>query len=128
MDTLSRVTDLLVAVGRERHGEPPAVLGEERRLLQLQPAARGRHDEAVLAVGRDGLAHTDHAVVLVSVLPGEGNLPVGRPGDGVDVLLSVVKVTRRLLSRRERRETITKTTIVYDRLRSSTTSLPGVWL
>ena len=31
------------------------------------------------------------------VLPGEGHLPVGWPGHGVDVLLSVVKVTGRLL-------------------------------
>ena len=44
---------LLVPVGREGHGEPPPVLGEEGRLLQLQPAAGGRHDQVVLAVSCD---------------------------------------------------------------------------
>ena len=43
-------TDLLEAVGRESHGEPPPVLGEDRRLLELQPSARGGHDQVVLAV------------------------------------------------------------------------------
>ena len=42
--------DLLVSVGRESHGEPATVLGEDWGLLQLQPAARRCHDQVVLAV------------------------------------------------------------------------------
>ena len=92
--------DLLVSVGRESHGEPATVLGEDRRLLQLQPAARRCHDQVVLAVAPvesvfsnrlekgkylslglfvkpEGFADGHHTVVLVPVLPGERHLVLG---------------------------------------------------
>ena len=31
---------LLVTIGRQSHGEPPAILGEQWSLLQLQPSSR----------------------------------------------------------------------------------------
>ena len=53
--------DLLVAVGGERHGEPPPVLGEDGRLLELEPAAGRGHHQAVPAVALQRLAHAHHA-------------------------------------------------------------------
>ena len=57
--------DVLVAVGREHHGELPAVLGEDGRLVQLHPAAGLGHDEAVLAGGHAHVAHRHDRVVLM---------------------------------------------------------------
>ena len=53
--------DLLVPVGGERHGEPPPVLGEDGRLLELEPAAGRGHHQAVPAVALQRLAHAHHA-------------------------------------------------------------------
>ena len=84
--------DLLVAIGRQCHGEPSPILCEHWRLLQLQPPSRTGHHQAVLTLSLQSLTHTDHAVVLMSVLPGQSNLILGWPGHGVDDPLSVIEV------------------------------------
>ena len=59
--------NVFVVVGRQNHGELPAVLGEDGLLLQNHPSVGLGHDEGIAAFGLSHVADRDDRVVLVSV-------------------------------------------------------------